>query len=126
MVVRRRDDPREQIDRQQTSCFNNVRRTSTQLNSTQELTLIADGRLEVDVDSPGDVPAGAGLGEEGVVRVVGHAQRLVGAHGPVRLDPVLQTVQLPALVPGLDPGLAEVDRDALCRSSTKNGEARAR
>ena len=79
------------------------------------LTLVADGRLEVDVYGPGDVSAGAGLGEEGGEGVVGHpGGLLVGyAHGPVGLDPVLQTVQLPALVSGLDPGLSEVDRDAL-------------
>ena len=40
--------------------------------------------------------AGPGLGEEGVERVVPAPDGLVGRHLPVRLDAMLQTVQLPA------------------------------
>ena len=40
--------------------------------------------------------AGSGLGEEGVERVVPAPDGLVGRHLAIRLDAMLQTVQLPA------------------------------
>ena len=57
--------------------------------------------------------AGAGLAEEGVEGVVAAADGLVGGHLAVRLDTVLQAVQLPAGIADLDTGLADVDGDAL-------------
>ena len=42
-----------------------------------------------------------------------HSSRAVSAHLAIGLDPVLEAVQLPAGVTNLDPGLADVDRDAL-------------
>jgi len=54
------------------------------------------------------VLAGAGLAEERVEAIVAAAARLVGGHLPVRLDPVLQTVQFPAGIPDLHSGLADV------------------
>ena len=54
-----------------------------------------------------------GLGKEGVEGVVGDADGLVGGHLAVRLDAVLQAVELPAGVADLDAGLAHVDGDAL-------------
>ena len=74
--------------------------------------LVADGRLEVDVDGAGNVLAGPRLGEEGVEGVVTSADGLVGGHLAVGLDAVLEAVQLPAAVAGLDAGLAHVDRYA--------------
>ena len=57
--------------------------------------------------------AGSGLAEEGVEGVVAAADGLVGGHLAVRLDTVLQAVQLPAGIADLDTGLANVDGDAL-------------
>ena len=53
------------------------------------------------------------LGKEGVERVVGDADGLVGGHLAVRLDAVLQAVELPAGITNLATGLANVDGDAL-------------
>ena len=56
------------------------------------------------------------LGEEGVETVVAPSDGLVRGHLAVRLDPVLQAVQLPAGIADLAAGLADVDRDALALS----------
>ena len=58
---------------------------------------LVDGRrLKVDVDGAGDVLAGTSLREEGVEGVVAIADSLVRRHLAVRLDAVLQAVELPA------------------------------
>merc|ERR1719331_3164578 len=75
--------------------------------------LVDDRRLEVDEDGARDVLARAGLREEGVEGVVAAANRLVRRHLAVRLDAVLEAVELPAGVTGLDAALAKVDRDNL-------------
>ena len=59
------------------------------------------------------------LGEEGVETVVTPSDGLVRGHLAVRLDPVLQAVQLPAGIADLAAGLADVDRDALALSVRK-------
>ena len=65
--------------------------------------------LQVHKDGPGHVLLGTGLTEEGGEGVVMPAHgRLVG-HGSVRLDPVLQTVELPAGVAHLNTRLTHVD-----------------
>mmetsp|Transcript_26424 Transcript_26424/g.62713 ORF Transcript_26424/g.62713 Transcript_26424/m.62713 type:complete len:413 (+) Transcript_26424:283-1521(+) len=74
--------------------------------------LVADRRLQVDVHRAGHVLPGASLGEEGVEGVVSAAHRVVRGHLAVGLDAVLEAVELPAAVTGLDTGLAHVDRDA--------------
>ena len=53
--------------------------------------------------------AGAGLAEEGVEGVVSATDRLVAGHLAVRLDAMLQAVQLPACIADLYSGLADVD-----------------
>jgi hypothetical protein len=73
--------------------------------------LVAHGGLKVDVDGTGDVLAGTSLGEEGVEGVVAAADGLVGGHLAIRLDAVLEAVELPAGVAGLDAALANVDAD---------------
>ena len=73
--------------------------------------LTDNGGLEVNEDSAGHVLAGAGLAEEGVEGVVTPTDGLVGGHLAVRLDTVLQTVQLPAGIADLDSGLSHVDGD---------------
>ena len=70
-----------------------------------------DGWLEVDEDGPGDVLAGASLGEEGGEGVVSHG--LVGGHLAVGLDAMLQAVELPAGIANLATGLAHMNGDAL-------------
>ena len=75
--------------------------------------LVDDRRLEVDEHAARDVLARAGLREEGVEGVVAAANGLVRRHLPVRLDAVLEAVELPARVAGLDARLAKVDRDDL-------------
>ena len=75
--------------------------------------LVDDGRLEVDEDGAGHVLARAGLREEGVEGVVAAADGLVRGHLAVRLDAVLEAVELPARVTALDAGLAKVDGDDL-------------
>ena len=75
--------------------------------------LVADGRLEVDVDRARDVLAGARLREEGVEGVVAAADGLVRGHLAVGLDAVLEAEELPAGVAALEAGLADVEADAL-------------
>ena len=52
------------------------------------------------------------LRKEGVERVVRDADGLVGGHLPVRLDAVLQAIELPARVAHLATGLTHVHGDA--------------
>jgi hypothetical protein len=83
--------------------------------------LVDDRGLEVDEDGAGDVLAGAGLGEERVEGVVAAADRLVRRHLAVRLDAVLEAVELPAGIADLDAGLADVDGDD-CKEATEERE----
>jgi hypothetical protein len=57
------------------------------------------------------VLAGTSLGEEGVESIVATADGLVRGHLAVRLDAVLEAVELPAGIAGLDAALADVDGD---------------
>ena len=49
------------------------------------------------------------LGKEGVERVVGDADGLVGGHLPVGLDAMLEAIKFPARVPDLATSLTNVD-----------------
>ena len=92
--------------------------TGDQLFRVEELTVgtsadfVNDGRLQVDEDSARHVLTSAGLGEEGVERVITTADGLVGRHLTIRLNAVLQAEQLPAGVTDLDTGLTDVDADS--------------
>ena len=57
--------------------------------------------------------AGSGLTEEGVEGVVSSSNGLVTGHLPVRLDAMLQTVQLPAGIADLHASLANMYGDTL-------------
>ena len=57
--------------------------------------LIDDRGLEVHKHGPWHVLACPGLREEGVEGVVSHADRVIPGYGAVRVDPVLEAVQLP-------------------------------
>mmetsp|Transcript_9182 Transcript_9182/g.18520 ORF Transcript_9182/g.18520 Transcript_9182/m.18520 type:complete len:581 (-) Transcript_9182:2-1744(-) len=82
-----------------------------QLAVSASANLIDDGRLEVNEHAAGDMLSRAGLREESVERIVATANGLVRGHLAIGLDAVLQAVQLPARVTGLNTGLAQVDRD---------------
>ena len=68
-----------------------------------------DSGLQVHKHCPGHVLAGTGLAEEGVEGVITASDGLVTGHLAVRLNTVLQAVQLPARIADLDTGLADVD-----------------
>ena len=72
--------------------------------------LVHDGRLEIHKHGARNVLTGAGLAEERVERVVSSAEGSVRWHQSVRLDSVLETVQLPARVANLASCLSNVDR----------------
>ena len=57
--------------------------------------LVNYSRLEVHEHGPGHVLASGGLGEEGIEGVVSNPVAVIIGHGAVRVDPVLQAVQLP-------------------------------
>ena len=84
-----------------------------QLSVGSNADLVDNGWLEVHENGPGHVLAGPGLREEGGVGVVPAAGLLVGGHGAVWLDAVLEAVELPARVADLAARLADVDGDAL-------------
>lgn len=74
--------------------------------------LTNNSRFQVHEHSPGHMLARAGLTEERVEGVVSSAQGLVRGHLAVRLDAMLQAVQLPAGVADLHASLANVNGDA--------------
>lgn len=84
-----------------------------------EAVLTDHSRFQVHEDCSWDVLPGAGLAKEGSEGVVVASGGLVGGHVAVRLDAVLQAVQLPARVSHLDPGLAHVDGDAFALRDTQ-------
>ena len=57
--------------------------------------------------------ASSSLTEEGVEGVVSTTDGLVTGHLTIRLDAMLQAVQLPAGIADLDTSLADVDTDTL-------------
>lgn len=75
--------------------------------------LTDDRRLQVHKDGPGNMFPSSGLAEERVEGVVSSSDRLVAGHLTVRLDAMLQAVELPACIANLSSGLADVDRDTL-------------
>ena len=56
--------------------------------------------------------AGSSLAEKGVERIISASNGLITGHLPIRLDAVLQAVQLPASIADLDTSLANMDGDA--------------
>lgn len=74
--------------------------------------------LQVDEDGARHVLPCAGLREERVERVLLAAERLVTRHLAVRLDAVLEAVELPAGVADLHARLADVQADHLALRSS--------
>ena len=81
--------------------------------------------LQIDEDGAGHVFAGAGLAEERVEGVVIGAHRLVTGHLAIRLDAVLQAVELPAGVTDLDTRLTHVDGDTFALMAGEEGNNRS-
>ena len=80
--------------------------------------------LQIHEDGTGDVLAGTGLTEEGVEGVVSTSDGLVTGHLTIRLDAVLQAVQLPAGIAHLDSGLADMDRDTFTLEGKKRAQSK--
>ena len=74
---------------------------------------IDNSGLQIQEDAPRDVLAGSSLAEEGVEGVVSSSDGLVRRHLSIRLDTMLQAVEFPGCITGLDSGLSDMDGDAL-------------
>ena len=72
--------------------------------------LIDNSGLKINEDSAGDMLARSSFSEEGGEGVIATHQ-LVRGHLAIRLDTVLQAVELPAGITDLATGLANVDGD---------------
>ena len=83
-------------------------------------TLTDHSGLQVHEHGPWNVFSGSSLTEERVEGVVTSSDCLVAWHLSIRLNTVLQTVQLPATVADLDPGLANVNTDTLSLKVTND------
>ena len=78
-----------------------------------------DSRFKVDKDSAWNVFSRSGFTEESVERVVTTSDRFVAWHLTVRLNTMLQTVQLPTGVANLTTGLADVAADTFTLQKLK-------
>ena len=86
------------------------------------LLLTNDGWLEIYKHGSRDVLASPGLTEEGVEGVITTTNGLVTGHLAIRLDTMLQAVQLPAGITDLDTSLTDVDRDTFTLEEIKIDE----
>jgi len=77
-----------------------------------------NGWFQVNKDGSGDVLARPYFTEERIERVVTPSDRLVTGHLTIRLDAVLEAVELPAGVAHLDTGLADMDTEAFSLENT--------
>ena len=77
--------------------------------------------LQIYKDRPRHVFASSCLTEERIEGVISTTNGLVTGHLAIRLNPVLQTVQLPAGIANLDTCLAHVDTDTLTLNHKKIG-----
>ena len=73
--------------------------------------LVTNRGLQINVHGTGDVLPGTSLREEGVEGIISTSNGLVTGHLTIGLDTVLEAVEFPAAVTGLDTGLAHMDRD---------------
>lgn len=63
--------------------------------------------------------ASTGLAEEGVEGVITSTNGLVRGHLTIRLDPMFQTIELPAGIANLDSSLANMNGDTFTLAMTK-------
>jgi predicted TIM-barrel enzyme len=80
-----------------------------QLTISSSADLITHSRLKVDKDATRNVLAGTSLREEGVEGVITTTDGLVGRHLTIRLDAVLEAVQLPATITSLHTSLTKMN-----------------
>jgi len=89
--------------------------TRDQLLRVEELTVgtgadfIDNGGFQIEEDAARNMFPSTSLGEEGVKGIITTANSLVGRHLAIRLDTVLEAVELPAGITNLDTGLTNVD-----------------
>jgi len=81
--------------------------------------LVDDSRLQVNKDSSWNMVATSSLGEEGLERVI--SEGLVRGHMTIRLDAMLQAVELPTGVSNLATSLADMNRDTLTHYADEKG-----
>jgi hypothetical protein len=74
---------------------------------------VADGGFEIHKDGAGDMTAGGSFGKEGVEGIIRNSDVLIRAKGSIGSNAMLQAIQLPALVSGLNTGLTQMNRDTL-------------
>ena len=72
---------------------------------------VTDGWFQINVDGTRDVLSGRSLAEKGIESVSGNTRSSITGHHTIGPNTMLQAVQFPAAVTGLDTGLTEVDRD---------------
>jgi len=89
--------------------------SSDELLGVEQLTvgsspdLIDHSGLQIQEDGTGNVLAGTSLREEGVEGIISITNGLVGGHLSIRLDSVLQAIELPAGISDLGTSLSNVD-----------------
>ena len=84
--------------------------------------LTDDSGFQVDKDGSRNMLSCSSLTEEGVEGVISSSNSLVTRHLSVWLDPMFQTVQLPAGIAHLGSGLADMHRDTLTLEKKKQKE----
>jgi hypothetical protein len=75
--------------------------------------LVDDGWLEIYKNRTRDVFACTSFTEESVEGIITAADSGVTGHLTIRLNAMFEAVQLPTSIADLDPGLSNVDRNAL-------------
>jgi hypothetical protein len=75
--------------------------------------LVNDRRLQIYKYSAGNMLSGSSFAEESVEGIVSATDGLIARHLAIRLNAVLEAIELPASISDLDTGLTNVDRDAL-------------
>ena len=82
-----------------------------ELSESAGTDFVTNGRLKIDVDSPGNMLSTLGFREKCVERVVSLANTLVRWHAAIGVDSMFEAIEFPTLVTNLDTGLAEMDGD---------------
>mmetsp|Transcript_27488 Transcript_27488/g.66757 ORF Transcript_27488/g.66757 Transcript_27488/m.66757 type:complete len:285 (+) Transcript_27488:726-1580(+) len=72
---------------------------------------VTNSGFQIDIDGTRNVLARGSLGKESVERIIGNTNRSIRGHHTIWVNAVLEAVEFPARVTGLDTGLTEVDGD---------------
>ena len=73
--------------------------------------LINNSRLKIEENASWDMLSSSGFGEKGVEGIITTSDGLVRRHLTIRLNTVLEAVQLPASITNLDTGLSNMNGD---------------